>query len=775
MTVAAINLPENAGLLELFSDDSKDDSLRTLSASDAGQFGEAPVQLIEGGRYEYQLPEGLVFEDLKGIVKPSKRAERHGRSEGQIAPGIFVGTLKLNILDKTTKQKSCSVTLEVRSVKASYRSDYRYMLEEIARQCTDLIMQHSSPVSQAFTKDYKADPATAYQRFAFVKSILDSNEFQESVHKIISSPVTTWAETDAEVDIRKVRRLKNSHLRQITSRSNRINLPMEHSLYGTVKSIPARITVEGKTETVDTPENRFVKHALETFLNFCMEIRKCLFKENGNMSRAYAEADTLSAKLEDILTHDIFKSVSPPQSIPLNSPVLQRKEGYREILRSWLMFDLAARLVWHGGEDVYSAGKRDVAILYEYWLFFKLLEIFGQLFSLDLDSISQLVMPTADGLGLKLKAGKHTPLKGIYDHPARKLNIEFSYNRTFPGNQAYPAEGSWSRQMRPDYTLSIWPVGFTQKEAEQQELTVHVHFDAKYRVESVSQIFGENTSTETTEDEVLNLEKEEQRKGTYKRADLLKMHAYKDAIRRTVGAYVLYPGNDEAVSMRGFHEIVPGLGAFAVRPSRVDDGSVCLKSFVGDVIDHLVNRASQHERMTYHKYKIHNSPRDEVWEQLPKCDLTNKRSAPPADISVLVGFVKDDTHFSWINYECLYDFRIDSSKGSTQLSPEAAGASFLLMHRKGELITGDIWRVVNNGPRIYSCAELARFGYPFQNGNKFLVYNIRKCTDEEFENTKWDLMKLPSYLTEHSRSMPFVISLVDFMKASINSAEDELL
>ena len=50
------------------------------------------------------------------------------------------------------------------------------------------------------------------------------------------------------------------------------------------------------------------------------------------------------------------------------------------------------------------------------------------------------------------------------------------------------------------------------------------------------------------------------------------MHAYRDAIRRTAGAYVLYPGNDgddkrfEEFDHRGFHEVLPGLGAFAIRP-----------------------------------------------------------------------------------------------------------------------------------------------------------------------------------------------------------------
>ena len=44
------------------------------------------------------------------------------------------------------------------------------------------------------------------------------------------------------------------------------------------------------------------------------------------------------------------------------------------------MFELAAKLIWSGGEAVYGAGKKDIATLYEYWVFFKLLDLFQELF-----------------------------------------------------------------------------------------------------------------------------------------------------------------------------------------------------------------------------------------------------------------------------------------------------------------------------------------------------------------------------------------------------------
>src|SRR5699024_1507824 len=186
---------------------------------------------------------------------------------------------------------------------------------------------------------------------------------------------------------------------------------------------------------------------------------------------------------------------------------------------------------------------------------------------------------TNDKLGLKLKQGKHLPLEGIFETKNRKLHVQFSFNKTFSGDNEYPSGGSWTRSMRPDYTLSIWPFGITEEQANAQELIVHLHFDAKYKVENLTTLFGQ-------EDENLDQEKEQERKGTYKRADLLKMHSYRDSIRRTAGAYILYPGGEGKKEWRGFHEIVPGLGAFTMKPNRENDGSTELRNFLKDVIQH---------------------------------------------------------------------------------------------------------------------------------------------------------------------------------------------
>jgi len=745
----------------LYPESDREQSLIKRNETDAIEYGETQVQLLEGCSYEYKVTKGYKLDDeeLKGIVRPS----RIDKSAGRITPGIYVGTLSLGILDSDTGEKKSSVLLEIRSSKTSYREDYRFMLQYIAEKCTDLLMQHSSPVTQSFSVDFDRDAESIYQRFAFVKSILDSEEFNESLHRILTAPVTAWSHIDEEYDIGRVRHIGSTHIRQIVSRQNRILLPAGHFLKGKFETIPSRLTVSLKTETVDTPENRFVKYVLESFFSFCTNVRDKLEKKTGQNPRAFKEAVQLEERIGSVLSHSFFKEISPPSSLPLNSPVLQRKEGYREVLRVWLMFDLAAKLIWNGGRDVYQAGKRDVAVLYEYWLFFKLLDILKDIYSIEPESVKKLIEPTADGLGLKLKAGKFFPIKGVYVTTGRRLNIEFSYNRTFSGNQEYPVKGSWSRHMRPDYTLSIWPDGFTSDEAEKQENIVHVHFDAKYRVESLMDIIGDG-------EEDLGNEKEEQRSGTYKRADLLKMHAYRDAIRRTGGAYVLYPG-DISETRKGFHEIIPGLGAFAVRPSNTDDGTTELKTFIKGVTYHLLNRASQHERLSYHTYEIHREKDDfNIRESLPEL-YGDKRAVPPAESFVLIGYYKDSVHYKWIARKGLYNARIDSTRGAIRLGPEEAGADYLLLHSENGLITDDIWRITETGPQVWSKQKLIGEGYRNPNHDNYLVYKVEKVAGNEFASVRWDIRKLSKYQPGRSSAFPFAVSLSQLMGTKVASAK----
>jgi len=736
--------------LDIYAESS--DYIAEITEADAELNGESQYQIKEGCFYEYKISnkDYRLRTGIRDIVKQSKIDSTAGR----LSPNIYVGTLLLELFHKE-ESEIYKIKVEVTSTKTNYREDYRVMLGEITEKCTDLIMQHSSPVVQNFEPDYKVDPKTYYQQFAFLKSIIDSAEFNDSIMKIISSPITRWREIESETDIRNLRRVNRRILKQIVNSSNRIELPSDHYLRRVIQTIPARIVFNEKSETVDTPENRFIKYVLSSFLALCSTITS---KMNDD-SRGKAESIRTEEILEQYLGHSIFKDIGTPETLPLNSPVLQRKEGYREILKVWLMFNLAAKLIWSGGENVYEAGKRDVAVLYEYWLFFKLLDIIKSVFYIDPKCIDELIIKTDDGLGLTLKQGSHIAVKGIYIGSSRRFNVEFSYNRTFRGEMGYPEAGSWTKNMRPDYTLTIWPYEIQhQEDAELGELIVHIHFDAKYKIENLYNIFEGDIN--------LDDEKIDQRKGKYKRADLLKMHSYRDAIRRTGGAYILYPG-DVSFNKLGFHEIIPGLGAFPIRPSKTDTGENELRRFINDVLHHFMNRISQREKAAYQTFEIYcEKPEGALVEVLPETIGSNRGLLPDKTI-VLVGYYKNPEHLDWILKNKLYNTRTGSARGSISVTSKEAGAKYLLLYTNGETVTDKFYKLDQGGPEVFTKDDLLSIGYPNPNYKSYLVFKLENSIEFEFSMVKWDLSKFSRLFEKENIGIPIAFSLTDLMRTVV--------
>jgi hypothetical protein len=528
-----------------------------------------------------------------------------------------------------------------------------------------------------------------------------------------------------------------------------VELPLSHALHGKLNSLPRRIHADHKRESLDNPENQFVKYALKNFLFLIQR-----FKEQaGGKSKLEKESRLLENELERYLDHSMFKEISPPQILALNSPILQRKEGYREVLRAWLMLDLAAKLVWKGGDDVYSGGKKDIALLFEYWVFFKLLDLIREVFSIESKDFKSLIQETRDGLGLQLRQGRYLPIRSVCELETRKFNLEFSYNRTFSGNNDYPAGGSWTSELRPDYTLTLWPFGITQEQAEIEELITHLHFDAKYKIAEISNLFKR-------EDD-LQEEKVEQKNGTYKRA-----HTYRDAIRRTAGAYIIYPGSDRIIK-RGFHELLPGVGAFSLTPSKVNSGSPELTKFLKDVLNHFLNRASQREAMLYHTYDIHRKKNDESFKFLLPETFGENRSLLPDETFVIVGFYKNQAHYDWIVQNQLYNARLEDNNGSVRLGPKEVTARYLLLHNNKETATGKLFRIVEN-PRIFSRQDLRNRDYPSKPSRDFyLMFKIEPLWETELIGKVWQINGLKDFRGGRSSSILFSVSMKDLMKVCL--------
>jgi hypothetical protein len=374
-----------------------------------------------------------------------------------------------------------------------------------------------------------------------------------------------------------------------------------------------------------------------------------------------------------------------------------------------------------------------------------------------------------------LRAGKHLPLSGTSSQPGRELEVRFSYNRTFGSNKTSRQAGSWTKNMRPDYTLSMWPLGFTEAEAEAQELMVHVHFDAKYRLEQAADLLSTSSELDAShasdEDPEQDTIKQAEASGTYKRADLLKMHAYRDAIRRSHGAYVVYPGDAQnGEPFQIFHEVLPGLGAFALRPGK---GTEALQIFLRDVVAHVCDRTSARERQSYQTYTSYQAQGPQLAEdqralyKVVAEKTGHQRHTPPADTAVLLGWYKDATHLQWIKNNGKYNFRLGNTAGALRLTPQIVGAQYLMLHGPDGAALPGLFRISqpDQGPSLVSNIELSALGYPTPPTRPaYVVFNIEPAV--EFEGYGWSFRDLPNLPSNVNQGYPFATDLAALLQVA---------
>lgn len=750
------------GRLRIVQGDQGPPSVRTISKADSKRSGEEEIQLLEGRVYDFVL-EG-VRSGVQVRESPVIKPNRISKSLGRIEPGLDTGFVVFQLENSQTGKTVATAAVEVLSTKMNYREDYRGMLAFIASESSRLLYDVRATGRLRLRPDFKKNRPHIHQQFEFLAAEVSSQKFQAALGQILGMPHQRLRADRQEVSIMRVGKTGKDFSRQLVSPGHRMMLPSILALSERIHSVPRVFSRITSKDTFDTAENRFVKHVLLSFEDFLTRLKDSLgglqIPADNRLCKRISE---LRQILLNALNQELFKAVGRMDLLPTGSPVLHRKAGYRQILEAWSRFQAGAQLTWSGGDDVYSAGKKDIASLYEYWLFFIILRLFCDKFSVPRNSIKSLFKERRNGMDLLLKGGRESKLEGRVVRHGRKLRVRLAYNLTQGAGTERKKAGSWTRQMRPDYTVSFWPEEFEVSEAEAQELAVHIHFDAKYRVDNIIELFGKA-------DEDLSEEKFQQRAGNYKRADLLKMHAYRDAIRRSEGAYVLYPGaTDVPTDFRGFHEILPGLGAFSISPGPEGEGRGLkeLADFLDQVVDHVCNRASAREQLGYHRFEVYEPREDGYADRIglgsEKDASSGLRSIPVSEHQVIIAWCNGDEFNDWYRQSGLYNLRAGTRLGSVRLDPEFAGAHHVLLHGKNGKVFPGLLKITNRGPRIFTGKELVAKGYPKDADPEdiYAVFNVEP--DSFYSGWEWDFTALANRKKGRSSAQPFTASLAEVL------------
>jgi uncharacterized protein len=281
-------------------------------------------------------------------------------------------------------------------------------------------------------------------------------------------------------------------------------------------NLPTRIGTSRPVETTDTRENTFVA----AVLRLCAEIvrryaQAVRYRSNEGSGPIALEASGLLDSISCWLRHPVLATTTPRRSLSVESAVLLRRPGYREVTA--FVADLQSRTAYLAAEDsVRLLEARDAALIYEYWCFLEVVDAVSKITGAD-PAIRFDTTPFSAriGEGTEVKLGNYTVW----------------FNRQF-------VKRSYSVPLRPDISL------------ETPDGVLHL-FDAKFKHDPVAWM---DAGSEDGEDG-----------RTYRRGDLYKMHTYRDALDAST-VWVLYPGKRVGVQEYTAHDGVGGVGAIPLTP-----------------------------------------------------------------------------------------------------------------------------------------------------------------------------------------------------------------
>ena len=403
--------------------------------------------------------------------------------------------------------------------------DFEALLADLTNVATSLPFAAGDPGGARYARGPAPREDVLYHVFVYLRYILSNRapaatRLVPALELIQRAPYRRWRTERREVGLDALTRVDEQTLLDLVTQAG---VPAHSSSLSPAGAalasrlggqLPEKVSERRIRATIDTPENRFVKAFIGQARGIIGRMRSEVARRRNVFERNLLDdCEWMDAALTPIVRHSMWEEVGTLARIPFSSTVLQRRRGYRDVLRHFARIRLAPRVPLDRHEMRDLLELKNIARLYELWTFFRLAEIICELLGPPLRSAQPAA---ADDFQVALGSNRKFEWPG---------GTRLAYNESFSRSRQSPNR-SYSVPLRPDITLRV-PEGPNQ--------VLHV-LDAKFRVQTLGDAgFGRDENPR---------ERASERRGDFERGDLYKMHTYRDAIRRARSVWILYPGSE---------------------------------------------------------------------------------------------------------------------------------------------------------------------------------------------------------------------------------------
>ena len=493
------------------------------------------IFLLEDARYYIGIrsDSGPITDPLSDLQKLTERVPTKDENE-QLYAITFPSYVGRGRFDVTIGGKRYEVPFEVRCTKIEYVKEYPLMLSQISDFLAGLLLSSDSPLSERYALGDRQSN-TYYEDFILIEYLFSKLDLCNLFGYVCN----------------------NIHRELVTEKEDSYDCAAYNIAPDAIQDLIAggcvypkdggsicghfefsKIINNRSEDTFDTPENRLVKDFLLTVSDMLDSISACRIEGYIRCS-----VEEKKEKVRSMLSEWWLRDVGRLQYIPFNSNILTSKYGYADIFNMYLMLGLNLEFKVNDAKFLFEGYTNRVSQTYEYWCYIKIFEALCNLSGKPMEYKRKL----QKRWGLSIR-GEAPILFQIPIPEHEDVEVKLYYNRSTKNSKSIV---SYSVELRPDFTLLI-------KDYDALKI---INFDSKYKFQENDR--NEEDSNEIEDDDLLTT--------TCKRADLYKMHTYKDAIYHCWGSYVLYPGNTleryiKDLSKDWDNEMIPSIGAIPLSP-----------------------------------------------------------------------------------------------------------------------------------------------------------------------------------------------------------------